>query len=240
MSSCRDDLTAITRYVTWNLDDRGSGALSRALPDQTDLVAVYQVAVDSSGKEDAESEEEDQQPVSKKAAKSKAQSSGALAKPKPLKPMHSKKRNVDRDYQNLIQLMEDAVMTRDPNRTNLVVGGLVQHIVSHWREQFCKTVTAKFNCYFMLPFVDELHRYLRKELQKVYDGEGDDVFDLTSARTSLLKHREELMNECIANKRLQEKFQVCAKMMKEEKGAKDSVFDKPSRHTREEYEVDDR
>ena len=216
--------------------------MSRALPDQTDLVAVYQVAVQSGGKSE-DTEEEEEKPASKKPVKPSTQSSGALAKPKPLKPMASKKRNVDRDYQNLLQLMEETVMSRDANRTNLVVGGLVQHIVSHWRAQFCRSVTAKFNCYFMLPFIDEFHRYIRKELEKVYNGEGDavtDVFDMTSARQSLSKHRDELKNECIANKKLQEKFQVCAKMMKDKKGGNESVFDKPSRHTPKKHNDHDR
>merc|ERR1719263_2403797 len=50
ISKCRDDLTAITKYVTWNLNERSSGALSRALPDQTNMIAVYQVALDSTKK----------------------------------------------------------------------------------------------------------------------------------------------------------------------------------------------
>ena len=33
MLKCRDDLVAITKYVSWNLDERTSSALSRALPD---------------------------------------------------------------------------------------------------------------------------------------------------------------------------------------------------------------
>jgi hypothetical protein len=222
MSRCRDDLTAITRYVTWNLDERSSGALSRALPDRTDMVAVYQVALQSSktGGIEGDDDAEDSDSPS---------SSGALTSTKPLTPIPAGKKNVDRDYQNLLQLIEEAFMSRDANRTNLVVGGLVQHIVAQWREQFCKSVTTKFNCYFMLPFVDEFHRYIRKELQKVYDGDGDsmtDVFDLTAVRRSLEVQREELTNECLANKRLQEKFQLCARMMTTKQEAKDSVFDR--------------
>jgi hypothetical protein len=227
MSKCRDDLTAITRYVTWNLDDRGGGALARALPDKTDMIAVYQVALKSSNNEDtSEDTEKNDAPKGGKnrMGLSRGQpSAGALTEQKPLAPMAAAK-GADRDYQNLLQLMEEAVMSRDANRTNLVVGGLVQHIVSHWRNQFCQSVTTKFNCYFMLPFVEDFHRYIRRELQKVYEGEADglaDVFDITSARQSLEMLRDELTGECMANKKLQEKFQFCARMMRTQQDGND-------------------
>lgn len=202
---CRDDLTAITRYVTWNLDERGSGAMSRALPDKTDMVAVYQVALKSSTEE-----EKNEGKDGKNHRREKAESQA-------LTPVEDKTR-VDKDYQNLMQLMQEAMMSRDANRTNLVVGGLVQHIVSHWREQFCQCVTTKFNCFFMLPFVDDFHRFIRRELQNIYNGDGNelaDVFDLSAARRSLQHLRDELTEECAANKRLQDKFQFCARMMRQ-------------------------
>jgi hypothetical protein len=229
MTKCRDDITAITRYVTWNLDDRGGSALSRALPDKTDMVAVYQVALKSSNNNEDTNVDTDKYETAKggktRMGLSRNQpSAGAVTEQKPLAPMPAKG-GPDRDYQNLMQLMEEAVMSRDANRTNLVVGGLVQHIVSHWRIQFCQSVTTKFNCYFMLPFVEEFHRYIRRELQKVYDGEADglaDVFDLTSARQSLEILRDELTGECMANKKLQEKFQFCARMMRDKQDGNDS------------------
>jgi hypothetical protein len=184
------------------------------------MVSVYQATLESAKGDSKVSAVGDDEDI---------KSSGQLTAQKPLSPMASRKRNVDRDYQNLLQLMEEAIMSRDANRTNLVVGGLVQHIVGSWREQFCRSVTTKFNCYFMLPFVDEFHRYIRNELHKAYDGEAgtaSDVFDLASVRRSLESHRVELENECLANKRLQEKFQLCAKLMNTKQ---ESVFDKPSR-----------
>jgi hypothetical protein len=235
MSKCRDDITAITRYVTWNLDDRGGGALSRALPDKTDMIAVYQVALKSSNNNEHTNEDTDKHEAPKGGKNRMGMarnlpSGGALTEQKPLAPMPAK--GPDRDYQNLMQLMEEAVMSRDANRTNLVVGGLVQHIVSHWRIQFCQSVTTKFNCYFMLPFVEEFHRYIRRELQKVYEGDADglaDVFDLTSARQSLEMLRDELTGECMANKKLQEKFQFCARLMRDKQDGGDSNFARDSR-----------
>jgi hypothetical protein len=210
MSMCHDDLASITRYVTWNLDERGSGALSRSLPDQTDLVAVYKVAIKASKK--GTKDEGKDSGVGKKGA--------LIQSPDSASPVERQVRNRERDYSNLLQLMEEAACSRDSNRTNMVISGLVQHIVAQWRASFCRTVTMKFNCYFMLPFVDEFHRYLRNELQKVYNGEeSSDVFDLTSARRSLQQQRQALQKECEANKQLQEKFSVCQRMMHKQQEA---------------------
>ncbi len=37
---CRDDLKALTRFVTWDLHERSAGALQRSLP-QSQLIQVY-------------------------------------------------------------------------------------------------------------------------------------------------------------------------------------------------------
>jgi len=136
-----------------------------------------------------------------------------------LKQSSNNSNQIDRDYTNLLQLMEEAACSRNAGRTNMVVGGLVQHIVSQWRETFARSVTTKFNCYFLLPFVDDFHKYLRLELQKVYDGEGEtlnDVFDLIAARKSLQQRRNDLIAECNANTQLQERFEMVSRMMREQ------------------------
>lgn len=220
MAKTQDDLTSITRYVTWNLDDRSSGALQRSLPDQTDMVAVYQVALKSRQKASIKDEKS-------KGNDDKSNEGSLTRTPQTLTPIPDSNRNDQRDYYNLMQLMEEAVSSRDANRTNLVISGLVQHIVSGWRETFSRSVITKFNCYFMLPFTDEFHKFLRHELQKVYSGEGDglyDVFDLAAARRSLQVQRQELVNECVANKRLQEKFEKCSGMMRRQQEKEASAF----------------
>jgi hypothetical protein len=64
--------------------------------------------------------------------------------------------------------------------------------------------------------VDEFHKYLRQELQKVYEGSGEavgDVFDLTAARRKLQEKRADLMTECEVNTELQRRFDSVSKMM---------------------------
>lgn len=44
LSRCRDDLTALTRFVTWDLHERSAGALRRSLPNSS-MVQIYSLAV---------------------------------------------------------------------------------------------------------------------------------------------------------------------------------------------------
>ena len=202
MMRCRDDLYSLTKFVAWDLHERSGGAIRRSLPDHTDMVAVYQVAL---------------QATYKGSSKEKNVSSTVMNSSPSVLPVVQDKDNKDRDYYNLLQIIGEAASSRDANRTNLVVGGLVQHIIGQWRETFARSVTTKFNCYFMLPFVDEFSKFLRDELQKIYEGEGEnlcEVFNLAAARRTLKKRRDDLRNECMANKQLQEKFNLVAKMMR--------------------------
>lgn len=196
---CRDDLAAITKYVTWNLNDRGTGALTRGLPDQTNIISVYKVALEASNA------------TSTKKKKRTAVPSGGATH-------HSAvalQRENDREYRNLLHLLEETFVARDPTRTSLVVSGLVQHIVGQWCVQFCTSVITKFNCYFMMPFVDDFHQHIRDEIQDLVEKGGDlaQFFDVVATRRSLENTRDELLNECRANKELQKKFQACTEAM---------------------------
>ena len=208
---CRDDLTALTRFVSWDLSETsrlggGGGALRRSLPDQTDIVTVYQVALKSAS-------EKGKLIKTKKLAKSDSLTTDGQRSLSMVAPDDSQS---ERDYNNLVQIVEEALCSRDANRTNLVVGGLVQHIISQWRESFCKGVITKFNCFFLMPFVDEFQAFFRQELQKMYESDLSEVFDLTSARRQLQQQREQLMNECDANKRLQDKFDQVSRMLRKQ------------------------
>ena len=159
MRRCHDDLTALTRFVTWDLHERSSGALRRSLPDQTDIVSVYQVAVKAAKKGSEPEKLQQKAPANSKGGgrnnqrqqNAAAPGGGSLVRPSSsvLTPINDNDETQERDYCNLLQLMEEAACSRDANRTNLVVGGLVQHIVAQWRETFGRSITTKFNWYVL-------------------------------------------------------------------------------------------
>ncbi len=114
------------------------------------------------------------------------------------------------DHYNLLQLTEQMLAGgRDAQRTSDVVSSLIQYIIRSWREHFARSVAMKFNCFFLLPFIDDFPSYLRSELDKMYsradNGELVDILDLAEARKSLQKDKAVLKAECDANAKLQEK-----------------------------------
>eukprot|EP01038_Epipyxis_sp_PR26KG_P006500 gene6500-8935_t len=51
LQKCRDDLNGMTRFVTWDIEDKGgSSTLYRLLPTPKKMVEIYSIAVDNSNK----------------------------------------------------------------------------------------------------------------------------------------------------------------------------------------------
>ena len=145
-----------------------------------------------------------------------SQPGGALV-PESVRPGHQLMADAyTRDTQNLLQLLEEAACSRDAKRTTIVIGGLVQHIVAQWREVFATTVKTKTNCFFLMPFQEEFPRYLRRELQKAYDGDMSSLFDIEQTRRELKKQRDNLINECEDTKKSIKKFEDVALMLQQE------------------------
>jgi len=97
----------------------------------------------------------------------------------------------------------------------------VKRIASAWREHFARTVVVKFNCFFLMPFVDEFPLALREKIDDLFsaakekrtiEGGYPDLDeggypDLDSARQNLENTVKSLEIELDANTRLHTKFQ---------------------------------
>ena len=115
------------------------------------------------------------------------------------------------DYFDLLQLTEEMLAGRNAGRTSTVVTALVQYIIRSWRDHYARTVAMKFNCFYLMPFLDEFPAYLRQELDELYSDEDSDVgemFDIQEARNALQARRTELEAECAANSKLQRRFDM--------------------------------
>ncbi|CAM9399954.1 unnamed protein product, partial [Pylaiella littoralis] len=202
LTRCRDDLTALTRFVTWDLHERSAGALRRSLPDSS-MVHIYSMAASLSfrrGRRGRGGDGSESSPPQDGAVfdQWEAANTGGLGGAGSV--------TRQKDYFNLQQLMEEASSSRDAARTSAVVSALVQHIMLSWREHFARAVAMKFNCFFLMPFVDDFPFYLRQELEKIYEGDVGDIFDITEARGALVRRRESLVAECKACHEIQGKF----------------------------------
>ena len=93
-----------------------------------------------------------------------------------------------RDEADVMALMEQVACMRDGNRTATVVAVLVQHIVRAWRLSFAQAVAMKFNCFFLMPFLEEFPFYLRERMDAMYNEELKYLFDLSEA-SAMLKNK---------------------------------------------------
>jgi len=214
MSRCHDDITALTRFITWDMkDSAGPSMLTRSLPDETDAVGIYKVAVESANKgadKETTKKKNDKGRRQKKNNSDKEESQG-----KDLVTSNSSTDAIStEEYTDLVHLMEEqysGMSTRnDSDRTDTLISHLVQHIVSQWRTNFCKSTIQKLNCYFLMPFLDEFSKYLRLQLDNV---NMDQFLELSYMKNKLVKKREDLLRESEQNKILQEKFSNLQKTM---------------------------
>ena len=219
---CQDDLNGMTRFVTWDTDGRGgSAALYKSLPTPKRMVEIYSVAVESkekpAPKSSAQKRKEKGFPQSMEekimgewgTASGKSISKVSEQEETSLTPKQwSEDETQISEYFEMMQLMEEMLAGRQGGRTSTVIITLVQHIISSWRNHFAKTVAMKFNCFFLMPFLDDFPAYLRNELDMMYDGEVNELFDITEARQALQNTKMELVAECEANSQLQRRFDL--------------------------------
>jgi len=261
---CEDDLKGMTRFVTWDLQERGSLAIQDSLPSK-EMVHIYALTMKKrgGGKEERErdddgddeeetgalSEEGDDDIVAEWAnaggvrasfdldsssgsSRSNGRNNNGNGKRNSRRRRNRKQKEDNKDVDlamttvdpqrssvsthdtDVLALMEQLACMGDGDRTITVVSGLVQHIVRAWRMSFAQNVAMKFNCFFLLPFLDEFPFYLRTRLDQLYDTDLRHLFDLTEARQHLEARLVELDKEAKVNRRLQTKFEAVNKQLR--------------------------
>ena len=248
IQKCRDDIKGMTRFITWDVDGKGgSSALYRSLPTPKKMVEIYSVAVDTRSSKNMQKEQAYGKGRAQKSGSgdkildewSQAQGNdGALVEAKAGQVTSVKQWEEDAqisDYYDLLQLTEEMLAGRNANRTSTVVTALVQYIIRSWREHFARTVAMKFNCFFLMPFMDEFPVYLRNELDEIYESGLGEMFDITEARSALQAKRSELLAECESNSKLQRRFDLINSQLRSAQGAEQpAAAGKATRKQREE------
>ena len=216
IQKCRDDLHGMTRFVTWDVEGKSSSsALHRSLPTPKRMVEIYSVAVESRTQKSMDKSKKgnnkrdrimDEWEAAGGSTADVSDETTLAAQDRALAKQWSEETAELSDYHDLLQLTEEMLAGRSADRTNTVVTALVQYIIRSWRDHFARTVAMKFNCFFLMPFLDDFPAYLRQELDEVYEGEVGELFDIAEARTVLQERRQDLIAECEANSKLQRRF----------------------------------
>jgi hypothetical protein len=194
LERCYSDLKSMTRFVTWDLNERGSGAVSSSLAGSS-LVQIYSMTLE------AQHDRSRRRPTARiHSQRDDEQSSMELWE-------NESDAGGQQDQRDFMQLVTEATTMRNTNQTFAIITTLVQHIVQSWRQHFAQSVAMKFNCFFLMKFIDDFPAYLRKELDSIYEsGDLERVFNIGDARALLEAKRDSLLTARRDNAALQAKF----------------------------------
>jgi len=208
VARCRDDLEAMTRFVTWDLasSSDATSSMAAALEPTPDLAQNVQadMAAARSALDNPRSSSKKSKARRWFSARDESAVEAAIVDDW-RDAFGEQNDNVDVLKQTLATPIGSLSPVTPPHE---VVGSLVRRIAAAWREHFARTVAVKFNCFFLMPFVDDFPLYLREHLDdEVNSSEGcPDLFDVARARAALEKRRDDLANELAANAKLCDTF----------------------------------
>ncbi|QDZ22638.1 dynamin-like protein [Chloropicon primus] len=176
IQKCLDDLKSTTRYVTWSLHNKNRAGLRSVF---------QQVSTSSESAAAAVGGSKDRRDQQKEA------SSTAEVSPQ----------------EQLVDLLEGTLWTRRLGSISEdVVAALVCRIFEGIRDFYVQSMELKFNCFFLMPLIDDFPAILREELERCYAEDLDGIFDVASVRSHLEHRQQHLDSELEQVKRLQTKF----------------------------------
>ena len=174
---CMEDLKSVTRYVTWSLHAKNRDSLRSMF---MNVAQSHEIAVGAGG-----------------AKKEKAAAGGGGS------PAGGQSKQ-----DQLLELLESSIFTRRLTPiTEEMVSSLVACVYGGIREYLTQAIELKFNCFFLMPFVDEFPAILRTEIEGAYDQQLEDVFDVAAVKKQLTVQKNRLESEVASVQRLRSKFE---------------------------------
>jgi GTPase SAR1 family protein len=114
---------------------------------------------------------------------------------------------VDVGSKDMISLMDNTLWNRNMKDVTLdVVDMLVRQIYAGIRAYVVQSVELKFNCFFLMPLMNEFSGFLRQEMEMAFEENLDQVFDVRLVRMALEERQRKLESELEQMEHIQEKF----------------------------------
>ena len=114
---------------------------------------------------------------------------------------------VDVGSRDMISLMDNTLWNRNMKDVTLdVVDMLVRQIYAGIRSYVVQSVELKFNCFFLMPLMNEFAGFLRQEMETAFEMNLDQVFDVRMVRMALEERQRKLESELEQMEHIQEKF----------------------------------
>nr|BAH23784.1 dynamin-related protein 5B-3 [Physcomitrium patens]BAH23785.1 dynamin-related protein 5B-3 [Physcomitrium patens] len=194
---CMEDLMSTTRYVTWSLHSKNQSGLRQYLStlsstnDVLPIPTIITAAVPTVTNEGPAPATGNSNKQDNKTRLEKAESLSSGQSPQA----------------RLVDLLESTLWNRRLAPTSEeIVNALVSQIFEGIRDHCVASAEMKFNCFFLMPVVDTFPSLLREDLETAFEQDIDHVFDVTQARRTLFKQKQDLELEIRRVERIQEKF----------------------------------
>jgi hypothetical protein len=186
MERCEHDVAAMTRYVSWDFTSPAKDALQHVVSDP------IHAALEARFTEAA---------AAREAAKAASSKRGRRRRGHADDEGDAELYERISSYDELVESFTETLMTRRvTERMRILMNDLVREVIRGWREEFCRSIKVKFNTGLVLPFVDTLPNFMRKEVAKYAEeiglesdgGAGASVDGGVDERTSQLRERIEV------------------------------------------------
>jgi len=115
----------------------------------------------------------------------------------------------DKELKNckLTELVENTLWNRSMKPVTVdIVDMLVRQIFAGIRSHIVQSVELKFNCFFLMPLLNDFNSFLRNEMEDAFEISLDSVFDVKSVRNALEARRHKLESELAQMEHIQDKF----------------------------------
>lgn len=107
----------------------------------------------------------------------------------------------------LVDLLDSTLWNRRlAPSSERIVYALVHQLFHGIKEHFLISTELKFNCFLLMPVVDQLPSLLREDLESAFEDDLDSIFDISQLRHSLGQRKRVLEIELKRVQRLKERF----------------------------------
>ncbi|KAH9752239.1 Dynamin-like protein ARC5 [Citrus sinensis] len=200
---CMEDLVSTTRYVTWSLHNKNRAGLRQFLDS---FGSTEQSAVLSNSLSMPLCQESSFVSVANEKHDTKPRTDVKLSQ---VASGVDSSSSVQTTETRLADLLDNTLWNRRlAPSSERIVYALVQQIFHGIREYFLASAELKFNCFLLMPVVDKLPALLREDLESAFEGDLDNVFDITNLRHSLSQQKSDTEIEMKRIKKLKEKFKL--------------------------------
>ena len=165
MDKCVHDVSAMTRYVSWDFSSPTKDALHNLLVEPVHVALENRFAAAAAAREEAAKRYGRNGGRRGRGGGRRGRGEGAAEEEDEALDGAAEAARTIASYEEMVAGFTETLMTRrvtEPMRQ--LMNELVVEVIRAWREEFCRTISVKLNSGFLLPFCEALPNYMRKEV----------------------------------------------------------------------------